>query len=97
LRYLFSWMWFLPPLAVGWTLRTASHTRKRSADMAWVAPLGQPGWFHPSGSSGTMPGAGTRLITFITLPKAKRGASGKAGFRRVQRGSRLLFEIDFNA
>jgi len=77
LRYLFSWMWLLPPLAASWMLGL-SATEGAVLTMGWVAIWAILARFHPQRQFWHDAWAGTRLITSITPPKAKRPASAKA-------------------
>ena len=76
LRYLFSWMWFFPPLAASWILGV-SAAEGAVLTMGWVAIWAILARFHPERQFWHDAWAGTRLITSITLPKAKRPASVK--------------------
>ena len=77
LRYLFSWMWFLPPLAASWLLGL-SAIQGAMLTLGWVAIWAALAWFHPQQQFWHDAWAGTRLVTLITPPKAKRVASPKA-------------------
>ena len=77
LRYLLSWMWFLPPLAVSWILGV-SAAQGAVLTMGWVAVWAILACFHPQHQFWHDALAGTRLITSITPPRAKRPASAKA-------------------
>ena len=81
LRYLLSWMWFLPPLAASWML-DFSATQGALLTMGWVAVWATLARFHPERQFWHDAWAGTRLITSITPPKAKRPAPGKAAVSR---------------
>lgn len=76
LRYLLSWMWFLPPLAASWMLKV-SAAEGAVLTMGWVAIWAILARFHPQRQFWHDAWAGTRLITSITPPKAKRPAPGK--------------------
>ena len=76
LRYLLSWMWFLPPLAASWMLGV-SATKGAFLTLAWVAIWAFLARFHPQRQFWHDAWAGTRLITSITQPKPKRPASVK--------------------
>ena len=81
LRYLLSWMWFLPPLAASWML-DFSATQGALLTMGWVAVWATLARFHPERQFWHDAWAGTRLITSITPPKAKSPAPGKAAVSR---------------
>jgi len=81
LRYLLSWMWFLPPLAASWML-DFSATQGALLTMGWVAVWATLARFHPERQFWHDAWAGTRLVTSITPPKAKRPAPGKAAVSR---------------
>ncbi|MEO5607734.1 MAG: RDD family protein, partial [Polaromonas sp.] len=74
LRYLFSWMWFLPPLAASWLLGL-SAAEGAVLSMGWVAIWAILARFHREQQFWHDAWAGTRLITSITPPKAKGSAS----------------------
>ena len=81
LRYLLSWMWFLPPLAASWMLGLSAAEGGVLA-MGWVVIWAILARFHPEQQFWHDAWAGTRLITSITPPKAKRTASVKAAVSR---------------
>lgn len=76
LRYLLSWMWFLPPLAASWMLGL-SATKGAFLTLAWVVVWAILARFHPQRQFWHDAWAGTRLITSIIPPKAKRPAPAK--------------------
>ena len=76
LRYLLSWMWFLPPLAASWVLEVSAAQGAVLA-MGWVATWAILARFHTQRQFWHDAWAGTRLVTSITPPKAKRPVSGK--------------------
>ena len=81
LRYLFSWMWFLPALAASW-LTGLSAAEGAVLTMGWVAIWANLARFHPQRQFWHDAWAGTRLIISITPPKAKRPVSQKATVSR---------------
>ena len=81
LRYLFSWMWFLPALAASW-LTGLSAAEGAVLTMGWVAIWAILARFHPQRQFWHDAWAGTRLIISITPPKAKRPVSQKATVSR---------------
>ena len=64
LRYLLSWLWFLPPLLVSWLLRLPA---RESAVLAvgWVAIWAILARFHPARQFWHDVWAGTRLVTWV--------------------------------
>ena len=76
LRYLLSWMWFLPALAVSWMLGLPA-AEGAVLTMGWIAIWALMARFQPQRQFWHDAWAGTRLVTSITPPKAKRPASGK--------------------
>lgn len=81
LRYLLSWMWFLPPLAASWML-SVSAAEGAVLTLGWVAIWAILARFHPQRQFWHDAWAGTRLVISITPPKAKRPASEKATVSR---------------
>lgn len=81
LRYLLSWMWFLPALAASWMLGL-SAAEGAVLTMGWVAIWAILARFHPQQQFWHDAWAGTRLITLITPPKPKRPASAKTAVSR---------------
>jgi len=81
LRYLLSWMWFLPPLAASWML-ALSATEGAVLTMGWVAIWAILARFHPQQQFWHDAWAGTRLITSVTPQKVKRTAAGKPAVSR---------------
>ena len=81
LRYLFSWMWFLPALAASW-MTGLSAAEGAVMTMGWVAIWAILARFHPQRQFWHDAWAGTRLIISITPPKAKRPVSQKATVSR---------------
>jgi uncharacterized RDD family membrane protein YckC len=70
LRYLLSWLWFLPPLVATWLL--AIPAREGAVlTMGWVAIWAILARFHPDKQFWHDAWAGTRLVTFITPAKAR--------------------------
>lgn len=76
LRYLLSWMWFLPPLAAGWALALPA-AQGGVLTLGWVAIWAILARFHPQRQFWHDAWAGTRLVTSIAPPKAQRAAAGK--------------------
>ena len=73
LRYVLSWMWFLPPLAASWALGLSAMQGSLLA-LAWV-----PSWmllahFHPQKQFWHDAWAGTQLIHWLPPGKAAKAA-----------------------
>ena len=70
LRYLLSWLWFLPPLGVSWLLGLPA---RESAVLAvgWVAIWAILARFHPDRQFWHDAWAGTRLITWVPAAQPK--------------------------
>jgi len=81
LRYLLSWMWFLPPLAGSWML-DVSAAEGAVLTMGWVAIWAILARFHPQRQFWHDAWAGTQLITLITPPKTKRQSSDRTAVSR---------------
>lgn len=67
LRYVLSWLWFLPPLAVSWTLDLPGREAAVLA-LGWVPIWAILARFHPDRQFWHDAIAGTRLVT--SLPAA---------------------------
>lgn len=70
LRYLLSWMWFLPPLSASWLLDLPPRQGAALA-MAWVAVWAVSARFHPQRQFWHDTWAGTRLVTWLVPPTPK--------------------------
>ena len=70
LRYLLSWLWFLPPLALSWLL---GLTGKDGAmlTVSWVMLYAVLARFHPKRQFWHDAWAGTQLITWVTPAKPR--------------------------
>ncbi|MDQ3060299.1 MAG: RDD family protein [Pseudomonadota bacterium] len=79
LRYLLSWLWFLPPLGATWLLGLSGR-EGAVLTLGWVAIWAILARFHPQQQFWHDALAGTRLITSITAPKARKtvGAASDA-------------------
>lgn len=71
LRYFLSWLWFLPPLATTWLLNLSGR-EGAVLIFGWVAIWAILARFHPQRQFWHDAWAGTRLINWVTAPKAKR-------------------------
>ena len=71
LRYLLSWLWFLPPLGTTWLL-DLSGREGAVLTIGWVAIWAILARFQPQRQFWHDAWAGTRLISWVTAPKAKR-------------------------
>lgn len=76
LRYVLSWMWFLPPLGVSWLLGLPAM-KGAVLTLGWVAIWAILARFHPQRQFWHDAWAGTRLITWITPAKKKQPAPDK--------------------
>lgn len=76
LRYLLSWMWFLPPLAASW-LSDVSAAEGAVLSLGWVAIWAILARFHPQRQFWHDAWAGTRLITSVPAVKARPPKPGK--------------------
>lgn len=70
LRYLLSWLWFLPPLAATW-LFSLSGIEGAVLVLGWVAIWAILARFHPQQQFWHDAWAGTRLVTWVTPAKPK--------------------------
>lgn len=77
LRYVLSWLWFLPPLLTTW-LMGLSGQKGAVLTLGWVAIWAILARFHPQRQFWHDALAGTRLITWVTKPKAGKGANDAA-------------------
>jgi uncharacterized RDD family membrane protein YckC len=74
LRYLLSWLWFVPPLLVSWLLGLPAAESAVLA-VGWIAIWAILARFHPSQQFWHDAWAGTRLVTWVSpAPRAKRGS-----------------------
>ena len=76
LRYLLSWMWFLPPLAASWGLGL-SGVQGGLLTLAWIFLWAGLSRLHPQRQFWHDVWAGTRLVTFI--PRSKAKSAGQPG------------------
>lgn len=77
LRYALSWLWFLPPLVVGWAVGFRS-TEIGVLTLGWVAVWAILARFHPHKQFWHDALAGTRLITWTAPEKPRRPRKAKA-------------------
>ena len=68
LRYVLSWLWFLPPMAISW-LFGLSGKEGGVLTLGWVAIWAILARFHPAKQFWHDAFAGTRLITQLPKPK----------------------------
>jgi uncharacterized RDD family membrane protein YckC len=73
LRYLLSWMWFLPPLTVSW-LAGLSGREGAVITLGWVAVWAILARFHREKQFWHDIWAGTRLISWVAPESPKRAA-----------------------
>ena len=71
LRYLLSWLWFLPPLVVTWLLGLSGR-EGAVLTLGWVAVWAVPARFHPQQQFWHDHWAGTRLISWVAPAKVQR-------------------------
>lgn len=71
LRYLLSWLWFLPPLGASWLL-SLSGAEGGVLTLGWVAIWAILARFHPERQFWHDAWAGTRLVTWVPPEKQKR-------------------------
>ena len=82
LRYLCSWMWFLPPLAASWLLDLPA-AKGAVLSVGWIAIWAILARFHPERQFWHDAWAGTRLVTHRPavkdkLPKPAKVAGSRA-------------------
>ena len=70
LRYLLSWMWFMPPLIMSWTLGL-SGVQGGLLTLAWIFVWAGLSRLHPQRQFWHDAWAGTRLVTSLPTPKVK--------------------------
>lgn len=73
LRYVYSWLWFLPPLMVGWLFDLPSSIGAVLA-IFWVVIWAVLARFHPQRQFWHDALAGTRLVSWKPPPSPKRPA-----------------------
>ena len=71
LRYVLSWLWFLPPLAASWALGLSGKQGGFLA-LGWVVVWAFSARFHPSRQFWHDAWAGTRLVTWKAPESPKR-------------------------
>lgn len=73
LRYILSWVWFLPPLLLSWLLALPG---KEGAvlTLGWVAAWAVMARFHPQKQFWHDAWAGTRLVSWVAPDTPKRAA-----------------------
>jgi uncharacterized RDD family membrane protein YckC len=83
LRYLLSWIWFLPPLAVTWLLGLPA-SEGAVLTVGWIAVWAVLARFQPERQFWHDAWAGTRLISWVApespKPAARMGARRKSLF-----------------
>ena len=85
LRYVLSWLWFLPPLIVGWVLGL-SATQSAILTLVWVVVWATLARFHPQKQFWHDAWAGTQLVTWKPPESPKRLAkmASKAAAKTVK-------------
>ncbi len=74
LRYLLSWLWFLPPLGISWLLHLPA-LEGAVMTLGWVAVWATLARFHPQQQFWHDALAGTRLITSVAPAQVNKGSS----------------------
>lgn len=73
LRYVLSWLWFLPPLGLSWLLGLPGMDGA-VLTLGWVAVWAVLARFHPQKQFWHDAWAGTRLVTWVAPENPKRAA-----------------------
>ena len=73
LRYLLSWLWFLPPLGASW-LMSLSAAEGGMLILVWVAVWASLARFHPQRQFWHDAWAGTQLVTWLIPAKSDKSA-----------------------
>ncbi|MCY7370851.1 MAG: RDD family protein [Polaromonas sp.] len=84
LRYLLSWMWFLPPLATTW-LAGLSAPAGAALAFGWIVVWALSSRLNSERQFWHDIWAGTRLITWITPPRKTAGAPSDASGNQAPR------------
>ena len=74
LRYVLSWLWFLPPLVVSWFFSLPGQEAAVLA-IGWVAVWAILARFHPQRQFWHDAWAGTRLVNSLPVPKRSKNVS----------------------
>lgn len=77
LRYLLSWLWFLPPLSVSWLLGLPG-IGGAALTLGWVAIWATLARFHPQQQFWHDAWAGTRLVRGMPPPSSRNKIASKA-------------------
>ena len=77
LRYLLSWMWFVPPLAASWSLGS-SGLQGGLLILMWIFLWATLSRLHPERQFWHDAWAGTRLITSVPVKKTKPASQAAA-------------------
>ena len=72
-RYILSWLWFLPPLTVSWLLNI-SGKEGAVLSLGWIAIWAILARFHPQKQFWHDALAGTRLVSWVAPESPKRAA-----------------------
>ena len=86
LRYVLSWLWFLPPLGLSWLLGLPG-TEGAVLTLGWVAIWAILARFHPQKQFWHDAWAGTRLVTWVA-PESPKRAARMAAKSKTLTGSR---------
>ena len=76
LRYVLSWLWFLPPLSASYVL-ALSGAEGAVLTLGWVGVWSILARFHPEKQFWHDVWSGTRLITWVAPDRPRRTASSK--------------------
>ncbi|MFC6280645.1 MULTISPECIES: RDD family protein [Polaromonas] len=86
LRYVLSWLWFLPPLGLSWLLGLPGM-EGAVLTLGWVAIWAILARFHPQKQFWHDAWAGTRLVTWVA-PESPKRAARMAAKNKTAIGSR---------
>ena len=81
LRYVLSWVWFLPPLLLSWLLELPGKDGA-VLTVGWIAAWAVMARFHPQKQFWHDAWAGTRLVSWAAPETPKRAARLAAGSQR---------------
>ena len=77
LRYVLSWLWFLPPLAASWLLEIQGK-ESIVLSLGWIAVWAVLSRFHPQKQFWHDAWAGTQLITWLEPERPRKQKKTKA-------------------
>ena len=76
LRYVLSWLWFLPPLGISWLLDLPGKDGA-VLTLGWVAVWAILARFHPQKQFWHDAWAGTQLVSYVPPERPKRGTKNQ--------------------